>query len=204
MPDNTLSTEERDFIRSVFSAPPSNGGATTPLRPDTASTLSQSLLARLSEQATLSLHAQLDDCRVIFPLQMVKDAEHGPHLKLGTPSLLEDGLLARGSITRLWRLDLEKPLELLTRYGSNSGMQVEQLAPGGLVLASPDTTPPPRFSLWLALPGERRLPLHGLRVRRIGPHRAAYRLEIEREQAGHLSRYIFEQYRLHHSSLQAG
>src|SRR5690606_7769410 len=140
MPDNTLSTEERDFIRSVFSAPPSNGGATTPLRPDTGSTLSQSLLARLSEQATLSLHAQLDDCRVIFPLQMVKDAEHGPHLKLGTPSLLEDGLLARGSITRLWRLDLEKPLESLTRYGSNSGMQVEQLAPGGLVLASPDTT----------------------------------------------------------------
>ncbi|WP_394560976.1 PilZ domain-containing protein [Aquipseudomonas alcaligenes] len=194
----TLSSEELDFIREVFSSQLIGKPLSVRTFKVDGGPLANALLARLGSHARLSLDAQMDDCRMTFPLQLVEDELHGMQLEMGAPSIFEDG-----DVSRPWRLDLDEPLHLRDSNGDESELLVFELAPGSLVLSSPLREPPEKFSLWLQLPGCESLPIKGRRIRRIGRHRAAYSLQMHNsEHAECIRQFIFEQYRQRHPQLQ--
>jgi len=195
---STLSSEELDFIREVFSSQLIGKPLPIPAFKVDGGPLANALLARLGGHAKLSLEAQMGDCRMTFPLQMVEDELHGLQLEMGAPSIFEDG-----RIRRPWRLELDEPLTLRDRSGEDSTLLVYEIAPDSLVLGSPMLEPPERFSLWLPLPGFDSLPIKGRRIRLIGRHRAAYGLQVQHgEHAERIRQFIFEQYRQRHPQLQ--
>lgn len=196
---STLSSEELDFIREVFNSQLIGKPLPIPAFKVDGGPLANALLARLGSHARLTLEAQMDDCRMTFPLQMVEDELHGLQLEMGAPSIFQDG-----AVRRPWRLELDEPLALRDNSGGESGLLVYELAPTSLVLGSPMVEPPEKFSLWLPLPGQDGLPIKGQRIRRVGRHRAAYSLQVQhREHAERIRQYIFEQYRVRHPQLQA-
>ncbi|MDD0841353.1 PilZ domain-containing protein [Pseudomonas sp. Gutcm_11s] len=194
----TLSSEELDFIREVFSSQLIGKPLSIPAFKVDGGPLANALLARLGGHAKLSLEAQVDNCRMTFPLQMVDDELHGLLLEMGAPSIFEDG-----QVRRPWRLELDEPLVLRDKHGEDSALLVYEIAPDSLVVGSPMLEPPERFSLWLPLPGFESLPIKGQRIRRIGRHRAAYGLQMQHsEHAERIRQFIFEQYRQQHPQLQ--
>ena len=194
----TLTSEELDFIREVFSSQLIGKPLSVRAFKIDGGPQANALLTRLSSQARLSLGAELDDCRMSFPLQLVEDELHGLQLEMGAPRIYEDG-----DMRRAWRLALDEPLHLRDSHGEESELLVYELAPGSLVLSSPLRAPPESFSLWLQLPGCESLPVKGRRIRPISRHRAAYSLQMHsREHAECLRQFIFEQYRQRHPQLQ--
>lgn len=195
---STLSSEELSFIREVFNSQLIGKPLPIPAFKVDGGPLANALLARLGSHARLTLEAQMDDCRMAFPLQMVEDELHGLQLEMGAPSIFQDG-----EVRRPWRLELDEPMALRDGKGGKSGLLVYELAPTSLVLGSPMTEPPEKFSLWLPLPGQESLPIKGQRIRLIGRHRAAYGLQVQHgEHAERIRQYIFEQYRQRHPQLQ--
>src|SRR5690606_9598257 len=195
---STLSSEELEFIREVFSSPVVGKSLPIPAFRVDGGPLANALLARLGGNAQLSLEARMDDCRMSFPLQMVEDELHGLQLEMGAPSIFEDG-----RVSRLWRLELDEPLALRDGRGEETGMLVFEMGPDSLVIGSPMISPPERFSLGLPLPESEPLAVRGRRIRHIGRHRAAYSMETKhREHAERIREFIFEQYRLRHPQLK--
>lgn len=195
---STLSSEELDFIREVFHSQLIGKPLPIPAFKVDGGPLANALLARLGGHAKLSLEAQLDHYRMTFPLQLVEDELHGLQLEMGAPSIYEDGL-----VRRPWRLELDEPLPLHDGSGDASSLLVYELAPASMVVGSPLAEPPEKISLWLSLPGFDSLPVKGQRIRRIGRHRAAYRLQLQHhEHAERIRQFIFEQYRRRHPQLQ--
>ncbi len=195
---STLSNEELDFIREVFHSQFIGKPLPIPAFKVDGGPLANALLARLGGHARLSLEARMDDCSMTFPLQMVEDELHGLQLEMGAPSIYEDG-----EVRRPWRLELDEPLALRDGSGEESDLLVYELAPDSLVLGTPLRQPPEKFSLWLCLPGGKSMPVQGLRIRRIGRHRAAYGLSLQHgEHAERIRQFIFEQYRRRHPQLQ--
>lgn len=195
---STLSREELDYIRQVFNSQLIGKALPIPAFKVDGGPQANALLARLGLHARLSLDAQLGNCRVTFPLQLVEDELHGLQLEMGAPSIIEEGL-----VRRPWRLLLTEPLSLRDERGQASGLRVLELAPASLLLGADSGEPPERFKLWLTLPGRDSLPIEGRRIRLAGPRRAAYRLSLQhREHAERIRQFIFEQYRLRHPQLQ--
>jgi hypothetical protein len=195
---STLSSEELKFIREVFNSQLVGKPVSIPAFKVDGGLQANTLLVRLGSHAQLTLEAQMDDCRMTFPLQMVEDELHGLQLEMGAPSIFQDG-----QVSRPWRLELDEPLTLRDGKGGESGLLVYELAPTSLVLGSPMAEPPEKFSLWLPLPGFDSLPIKGQRIRRIGRHRAAYGLQVQHgEHAERIRQFIFEQYRLRHPQLR--
>ncbi|MBC9251800.1 hypothetical protein A9179_16135 [Pseudomonas alcaligenes] len=201
MPEhNTLSSEELDFLRQVFSSQLIGNPLQLPAFKVDGGPQANALLGRLGLHAQLSLEAQLGNYRMSFPLQLVEDEMHSLQLELGAPSIFEEG-----AVRRPWRLTLPTPLPLLDEHGQATALRVHEISPGGLLVSSqtPGTPLPELFSLWLPLPGREPMPVSGRCIRRTSPQRAAYRLLLNhREHSERIRQYIFEQYRQRHPQLQ--
>jgi hypothetical protein len=197
--DSALSSEELDYIRQIFSNQLIGTPLSIPAFKVDGGPLANALLARLGQHAELSLDAQLGHYRMTFPLQLVEDELHGLQLEMGAPSIFEEG-----TIRRPWRLLLDEPLPLRDSLGAHSSLQVVELAPASLLLEARTGEPPEQFSLTLALPGRESMPISGRRIRLVGPHQAAYYLQLtHHEHTERLRQFIFEQYRKRHPQLQS-
>ncbi len=196
----TLSDEELDYIRQLFSAQLLGNTLPIPAFKVDGGPLANALLSRLGLHAELSLQAQLEHCRISFPLMLVEDELHGLQLEMGAPNIYEEG-----AVLRPWRLTLRKPLALRQANGKSSHMRVLELAPGSLLLEASNGHPlPEQFDLWLALPGAESMPIHGQLIRRTDGNRAAYFLQLQhREHGERIRQFLFEQYRERHPQLQA-
>ncbi|RUQ43691.1 hypothetical protein D8M30_17540, partial [Corynebacterium pseudodiphtheriticum] len=105
--DALLTQDELDFIQDMQHNPQLN------LR-DAGSSLTvnggaqiRDLLTRLAAHDHVTIQAQFDNQQLTFPLQLVEDEFHAVHLRLGVPSIFEDGPMVRP-----WRLALEAPVPL--------------------------------------------------------------------------------------------
>lgn len=194
-----LSQAELDYIRQLFSAQLIGKPLSIPAFKVDGGPLANALLGRLGQHAQLSLEAQLEHCRISFPLLLVEDELHGLQLEMGAPSIFEEG-----AVLRPWRLTLSQALILREANGEASPLRVLELAPGSLLLQSSVGPPPERFDLWLTLPGAESMPVQGLLIRRTAGDQAAYHLQLQhREHGERIRQFLFEQYRKRHPQLQA-
>ena len=97
--DALLTQDELDFIQTLQHNPQLN------LR-DASSSLTvnggaqiRDLLTRLAAHDHVTIQAQFDNQQLTFPLHLVEDEFHAVHLRLGVPSIFEDGPMIRP-----WRL----------------------------------------------------------------------------------------------------
>ena len=160
---------------------------------------SNELLGRLASHAELSLQAKFGDFSMSFPLLLKEDEFHNLELQLAPPRIFENG-----TVTRAWRLHLDKPLPLLTDDGSESSLNVHELSSNGLlVTAGKQRKPPKHFNLLLALPNEAPLAVDASRVREVKGGAAAYEVEFAREQdAERIRSFLYQQHQKLHPELQ--
>lgn len=193
---SSLSKDERDFIQQLLINPVLGKPLQAPRFRVDGGEQANALLARLADHSQLSLESHFDDHWLSFPLQLMEDEFHTLHLQLGAPSIFEDG-----PVQRPWRLHLKQAIPLQDEAGEASDLLVRELSPNGLLISSPGKAPL-HFSLWLPLPGQDPIPLHGKRVRSVGKKLTAYRLNGCHP--GHTERirhFLFQQHRLKHPQL---
>ena len=193
-----LSLDELDYIQQILGKSlPSEILPTQSFRVDGGS-VANGILAGLGQHTQLHLEAQFGDQCLSFPLQLVEDEFHALHVELGAP-----GIFQRGEVRRPWRLILAQPLPLLHADGQASGLRVHQLSPTGVLIESNTTVTPEDFDLWLTLPEQAPIELHGTRVRRTSNQLTAFRLDIlPQSESERLRHFIFQQHRLQHPQLQ--
>ena len=193
-----LSRDELDYIQQILGySLTSNILPVQTFRVDGGSA-ANSILAGLGRNAQLHLEAQFGDQCLRFPLQLVEDEFHALHLELGAP-----GIYQQGEIQRPWRLILAQPLPLLHANGRASDLRIHEISPAGVLVESNETSAPADFDLWLPLPEQEPIELHGSRVRRTANHLTAFRLDmLPSQQSERLRHFIFQQHRLQHPQLQ--
>ena len=155
--DTLLTQDELDFIqdmqhnpqlnlRDAWSSLTVNGGAQI-----------RDLLTRLAAHDQVTIPAQFDNQQLTFPLHLVEDEFHAVHLRLGVPSIFEDGPMIRP-----WRLALETPVALENIKGYASALWVHEVSfKGVLVEVRGRVKPPKTFSLWFSPSGYERIALRG-------------------------------------------
>lgn len=193
-----LSQDEREFIQQLLISPVNGKPLQAPSFRVDGGEQANALLARLAANANLSLESQFDDFSMTFPLHVLEDEFHTLHLKLGAPSIFESG-----PVLRPWRLQLNQAIALLDAHGAPSSLSVQELSPNGLLVSSAAKAPL-RFKLWLALPDQQPILIHGKRVRTVGKQLTAYTVQVgpENLQDGErIRQFIFQQHRLQHPQL---
>ncbi len=199
MPKKTLlSRDELDYIQQLLG----NSLSSTILPAQSfrvdGGAAANNILAGLGRHAQLHLEAQFADQCLRFPLQLVEDEFHALHLELGAPSIFQ-----LGEVQRPWRLILVQPLTLLHANGQPSELHIQQLSPAGALIETLGAPAPAQFNLWLPLPGQEPIELHGRRVRCLSSQLSAFRLEpLSNSQSERLRHFIFQQHRLQHPQLQ--
>ena len=193
-----LNRDELDYIQQILGySLTSNILPVQTFRVDGGSA-ANNILAGLGRNAQLHLEAQFGDQCLRFPLQLVEDEFHALHLELGAP-----GIYQQGEIQRPWRLILAQPLPLLHANGQTSDLRIHEISPAGVLVESNETSAPADFDLWLPLPEQEPIELHGSRVRRTANHLTAFRLDmLPSQQSERLRHFIFQQHRLQHPQLQ--
>ncbi|WP_447589928.1 hypothetical protein [Aquipseudomonas campi] len=196
---SALSSEELDFIQRVFNTPTPGKRLQTPTFRVDGGARANTMLSDLGENAQLSLEAHFDGYWMSFPLQLVEDEMHNLQMELGAPSIYEEG-----DVLRPLRLHLDESMPLLDEEGIPSGLHVEEVSPGGLLVTG-NTAMPRRFELWLPLPGHKPMAIKGRLLRMVGKRRAVYALKLRHpEHAERLRQFIFDQYRQQHPQLHLG
>ena len=201
MPRNTLLTQdELDFIQMMQHNPQLN------LR-DASSSLTvnggaqiRDLLTRLAAHDQLTIQAQFDNQRLTFPLHLVEDEFHAMHLRLGVPTIFEDGPMIRP-----WRLALEAPVALENIKGNPSALWVYEVSfKGVLVEVRGRIKPPKTFALWFSPSGYERIALRGTLERETARGLFAYRLDqSDVDETERLRQFILHQHRLIHPEVHA-
>ena len=201
MPRNALLTQdELDFIQMMHHNPQLN------LR-DASSSLTvnggaqiRDLLTRLVAHENVTIQAQFDNQQLTFPLHLVEDEFHSVHLRLGVPSIFEDGPMIRP-----WRLALEAPVALENIKGHSSALWVHQVSfKGVLVEIRGRSRPPKSFSLWFSPSGYERISLRGTFERETARGLFAYRLsQGDADETERLRQFILQQHRLAHPEVHA-
>lgn len=193
-----LSRDELDYIQQILgNSLSSNILPVQSFRVDGGS-VANGILAGLGQHAQLHLEAQFGDQCLRFPLQLVEDEFHALHLELGAP-----GIYQQGEVQRPWRLSLTQPLPLLHQNGQASDLCIHEISPAGVLVESREACAPEHFDLWLALPDQAPIELHGQRVRRTANQLTAFRLDmLAANQSERLRHFIFQQHRLQHPQLQ--
>ena len=198
--DALLTQDELDFIRNMQHNPQLN------LR-DTSSSLTvnggsqlRDLLTRLAAHDHVTLQAHFDNQQLTFPLHLEEDEFHAVHLRLGVPSIFEDGPMIRP-----WRLALETPVALENVRGNPSALWVHEVSfKGVLVEIRGRIKTPKTFALWFSPSGYERIALRGTLERETARGLFAYRLgQNNPDETERLRQFILHQHRLVHPQMHA-
>jgi hypothetical protein len=197
--DALLTQDELDFIQTLQHNPQLN------VRDATASLLVnggvqiKDLLTRLVAQDHVTIQAQFENQHISFPLQMVEDEFHAQHIKLGAPTIYEDGPMIRP-----WRLTLAVPVVLEDGDGKPTGLWVRELSFNGMLVEARDRTAPPALSAWFAPDGFSAMAMKGKRQRKTADGLFAYSLhENTALETERLRQFILQQHQLSHPELHA-
>lgn len=197
-PTTLLTQDELEFIQSMHEGLQADGAdAAAGLVVNGGSQL-QDLLTRLVAQEHVTIQAQYENQQLSFPLRLVEDEFHAQHIKLGAPTIYEDGPMVRP-----WRMALADALPLQDRRGKPVSLWVVEISVNGVVLQVRDGAEAPEvFSLWFAPAGYTPIALRGSLERQIADGLMAYRLIAhDPQEAERLRHYILEQHRLAHPQL---
>ena len=198
--DALLTQDELDFIQTLQHNPQLN------LR-DASSSLTvnggaqiRDLLTRLAAHDYVTIQAQFDNQQLTFPLHLVEDEFHAVHLRLGVPSIFEDGPMIRP-----WRLALETPVALENVRGNPGALWVHEVSfKGVLVEIRGRIKPPKTFSLWFSPSGYERIAVRGTFERETARGLFAYRLSQDvADETERLRHFILHQHRLAHPEVHA-
>jgi hypothetical protein len=198
--DALLTQDELDFIQMMHHNPQLN------LR-DASSSLTvnggaqiRDLLTRLAAHDHVTIQAQFDNQQITFPLHLVEDEFHAVHLRLGVPTIFEDGPMIRP-----WRLALEAPVALENIKGVAGALWVHEVSfKGVLVEVRGRSRPPKSFALWFSPSGYERIALRGTFERETARGLFAYRLnQNDADETERLRQFILHQHRLVHPEVHA-
>lgn len=196
--DPLLTQDELDFIQTMQHNPQLN--LRDPLSSLMVNGGSQirDLLARLAANEQVTLQAQFENQQMTFPLELVEDEFHAMHLRLGAPSIFEDGPMSRP-----WRLSLEQPVALENARGQPGALWVREVSfKGVLVEIRNHTKPPKHFAQWFSPSGYERIALCGSFERQTEQGLYAYRLsQSNKDEIERLRQFILQQHRLVHPAL---
>ncbi|MCX4064729.1 hypothetical protein OR626_10925 [Pseudomonas sp. S1Bt30] len=201
MPRNALLTQdELDFIQNMQHNPQLN------LR-DASSSLTvnggaqiRDLLTRLAAHDHVTIQAQFDNQQLTFPLHLVEDEFNAVHLRLGVPSIFEDGPMIRP-----WRLVLETLVALENIRGNPGALWVHEVSFKGVLVEGRGRFKPPKtFALWFSPSGYERIALRGTLQRVTARGLFAYRLsQSDADETERLRHFILHQHRLAHPHVHA-
>ena len=198
--DALLTQDELDFIQLMHHNPQLN------LR-DASSSLTvnggaqiRDLLTRLAAHDHVTLQAQFDNQQLNFPLHLVEEEFHAVHLRLGVPTIFEDGPMIRP-----WRLALEAPVALENIKGQPGALWVHEVSfKGVLVEIRGRIKPPKSFALWFSPSGYERISLRATFERETARGLFAYRLnQSDADEAERLRQFILHKHRLMHPEIHA-
>lgn len=198
--DALLTQDELDFIQTMQHNPQLNvRDATSSLLVNGGSQI-RDLLTRLAANEKVTLQAHFDNQQMTFPLHLVEDEFHALHLRLGVPSIFEDGPMIRP-----WRLALEEPVALENSRGQPGRLWVREVSFKGVLLEIRNRTRPPKqFAQWFSPSGYERIALHGRFERQTEAGFYAYRLDqSDTEETERLRQFILQQHRHTHPALHA-
>ena len=198
--DTLLTQDELDFIQSMQHNPLLNlRDASSSLTVNGGAQL-RDLLTRLAAHDHLTIQAQFENQQLTFPLHLVEDEFHAVHLRLGVPTIFEDGPMIRP-----WRLALETPIALENIRGNPSALWVYEVSfKGVLVEIRGRIKPPKTFALWFSPSGYERIALRGTLERETARGLFAYRLsQGDADETERLRQFILHQHRLIHPEVHA-
>ncbi len=198
--DALLTQDELDFIRTMQHNPQLNVRDTTASLLVNGGTQIRDLLTRLVANEQVTIQAHFENQQLSFPLHLVEDEFHAVHLKLGAPSIYEEG-----AVVRPWRLTLNTPVVLENNQGRITDFWVREISFQGVLLEMRNGHKPPRrFSLWFNPEGHEPMPLRGTLQRKTEQGHYAYRLsQNDAQETERLRQYILAQHRRTHPQLHA-
>jgi len=196
--DALLTQDELDFIRTMQHTPQLNVRDTTASLLVNGGTQIRDLLTRLVANEHVTIQAHYQNQQLSFPLHLEEDEFHAVHLKLGAPSIYEDGPMVRP-----WRLTLNEPVVLEDDKGRMTDFWVRDISFQGVLLDIRNHRKPPRrFSLWFNPEGHEPMPLRGTLQRKTEQGHHAYRLSLDdADETERLRQYILAQHRRQHPQL---
>ncbi|MGE7958231.1 hypothetical protein ACQKQA_16900 [Pseudomonas sp. NPDC089530] len=196
--DSLLTQDELDFIQTMQHNPQLNvRDATSSLLVNGGSQI-RDLLTRLAANEQVTIQAHFENQQMTFPLHLVEDEFHALHLRLGVPSIFEDGPRVRP-----WRLTLDEPVALENIKGQPTQLWVHEVSFNGVLLEIRNRTKPPKqFAQWFSPSGYERIALRGRLERQTDSGFHAYRLsQTDRDETERLRQFILQQHRLAHPDL---
>ena len=198
--DTLLTQDELDFIQNMHHNPQLNVRDVSSSLTVNGGAQIRDLLTRLAAHEQVTIQAQFDNQQMTFPLQLVEDEFHALHLRLGVPSIFEDGPMIRP-----WRLVLEEPVALENVRGQPGALWVHEVSFKGLLVQSRGRSKPPRtFSMWFSPSGYERIAVRGTLERETARGLFAYRLnQTDVDETERLRQFILQQHRLAHPALHA-
>lgn len=196
--DALLTQDELDFIRTMQHNPQLNERDVTSSLLVNGGSQIRDLLTRLAANEQVTLHANFENQQMTFPLHLVEDEFHATHLRLGVPSIYEDGPRIRP-----WRLTLEEPVALENAKGLPVALWVHEVSCKGVLLENRSRIKPPRhFTLWFSPSGYERIALQGTFERETAHGLYAYHLnQNDEDETERLRQYILQQHRLTHPAM---
>lgn len=198
--DALLTQDELDFIQNMHHNPQLNVRDVSSSLTVNGGAQIRDLLTRLAAHEQVTIQAQFDNQQMTFPLQLVEDEFHALHLRLGVPSIFEDGPMIRP-----WRLVLEEPVALENIKGQPGALWVHEVSFKGLLVQSRGRSKPPRtFSMWFSPSGYERIAVRGTLERETARGLFAYRLsQGDVDETERLRQFILQQHRLAHPEVHA-
>ncbi|KAA8706271.1 MULTISPECIES: hypothetical protein [Pseudomonas] len=198
--DTLLTQDELDFIQNMHHNPQLNVRDVSSSLTVNGGAQIRDLLTRLAAHEQVTIQAQFDNQQMTFPLQLVEDEFHALHLRLGVPSIFEDGPMIRP-----WRLVLEEPVALENVKGQPGALWVHEVSFKGLLVQSRGRSKPPRtFSMWFSPSGYERIAVRGTLERETARGLFAYRLsQGDVDETERLRQFILQQHRLAHPEVHA-
>ena len=198
--DALLTQDELEFIQSMHHNPQLNVRDVSSSLTVNGGAQIRDLLTRLAAHEQVTIQAQFDNQQMTFPLQLVEDEFHAVHLRLGVPSIFEDGPMIRP-----WRLVLEEPVALENVRGQPGALWVHEVSFKGLLVQCRGRSKPPRtFSMWFSPSGYERIAVRGTLERETARGLFAYRLsQGDADETERLRQFILQQHRLAHPEVHA-
>ena len=198
--DTLLTQDELDFIQNMHHNPQLNVRDVSSSLTVNGGAQIRDLLTRLAAHEQVTIQAQFDNQQMTFPLQLVEDEFHALHLRLGVPSIFEDGPMIRP-----WRLVLEEPVALENVRGQPGALWVHEVSFKGLLVQCRGRSKPPRtFSMWFSPSGYERIAVRGTLERETARGLFAYRLsQGDADETERLRQFILQQHRLAHPEVHA-